>query len=244
MAPEKPTKGKKRAGDASVHKYSKTPKKIKPELSKEEKLKKKWKSLKDQVNDGFLDTAYKTSKRSRLPLIYPVLLDRGTWLIQSAMSCCHRVVLELDPDSHNAVQTHIQILLSLDRFKDALSFITSQQSSNTEGQEQWQLEQAYALYKLGRVPEAATIIEAVRAGSMQLDEDGDYARAVDVLDAQIVSCDKVLGDCANMLMAVHSHLIEISPRGLRSGSRIIRRPDGNGGSGELCTILQYPELVR
>lgn len=64
MAADRSMKGKKRAGDASVHKYSKTPKKIKPELSTEEKLKKKWRSLKDQVNEGYLENAYKTSKRS------------------------------------------------------------------------------------------------------------------------------------------------------------------------------------
>lgn len=96
-------------------------------------------------------------------------------------------VLELDPDSHAAIQSHIQILLSLDRYKDALAFITSHQSSEEESNTQWQLEQAYALYKLGRVPEAATIVEALRAENMQLDEDGDYARAVNVLDAQVVS---------------------------------------------------------
>lgn len=64
MAPDRPAKGNKRPGDASVNKYSKPSKKVKPELSKEEKLKKRWKSLKDQVNEGFLENAYKTSKRS------------------------------------------------------------------------------------------------------------------------------------------------------------------------------------
>lgn len=99
-------------------------------------------------------------------------------------------VLELDPENHAAIQTHIQILLSLDRYKDALSFILSQEQSKLEtspsSSSQWQLEQAYALYKLGKVPDAATIVEAIRADSMQLDEEADYARAVDVLDAQVV----------------------------------------------------------
>lgn len=100
-------------------------------------------------------------------------------------------VLELDPENHAAVQTHIQILLSLDRYKDALSFILSrQQQSKSEtspsSSSLWQLEQAYALYKLGKVPDAATIVEVIRADSMQLDEEADYARAVDVLDAQVV----------------------------------------------------------
>lgn len=189
MAPDKPTNGKKRAGDTAVHKYSNAPKKVKPELSKEEKLKKKWKSLQDQVNDGFLENAYKTSKRSRFILI-PFLLGHRIYLklIRYVFFSPTSAVLEIDPDNHNAIQTHIQILLSLDRYKDALTFIKSQQqqSSDTGGQEEWQLEQAYALYKLGRVPEAATIIEALRAGSMQLDEDAEHARAVDVLDAQIV----------------------------------------------------------
>ncbi|KAK9899334.1 hypothetical protein P389DRAFT_47160 [Cystobasidium minutum MCA 4210] len=154
MAPERTSKNK-RAGDTSVHKYSKAGKKIKPELTKEEKLQKKWKSLKDQVEGGFLENAYKTSKR----------------------------ILELDPENHSAIQTHIQILLSLDRYKDALSFILSQQQSSTSSQ--WQLEQAYALYKLGKVPDAAVIVDAIRADSMQLDEEAEYARAVDVLDAQV-----------------------------------------------------------
>lgn len=100
-------------------------------------------------------------------------------------SVFRRPVLELDPENHSAIQTHIQILLSLDRYKDALSFILSQQQSSTSSQ--WQLEQAYALYKLGKVPDAAVIVDAIRADSMQLDEEAEYARAVDVLDAQVVS---------------------------------------------------------
>jgi hypothetical protein len=65
MPPAIPAKGKgKRVGDSSVNKYSKPSKKVKPELTKDEKLRKKWRSLKDQVLEGFLENAYKTSKRS------------------------------------------------------------------------------------------------------------------------------------------------------------------------------------
>jgi hypothetical protein len=98
----------------------------------------------------------------------------------------------LDPESQAAQRTHIQILLSLDRYKDALAFITSHQGKDSDDETsknpEWHLEHAYALYKLGKVPEAATILETVRSESMQLDdEEEDYARSVDVLDAQIVS---------------------------------------------------------
>lgn len=66
MAPERSTKSKRAgASTSAVHKYSKVAKKVKPELSKEEKLQKKWRSLKDQVEGGFLENAYKTSKRSK-----------------------------------------------------------------------------------------------------------------------------------------------------------------------------------
>lgn len=106
--------------------------------------------------------------------------SRDVALILSVRS----TVLELDPESDSAAQTHIQILLSLDRYKDALSFITAQQGE--ESNQKWRLEQAYALYKLGKVPEASKIVEAIRADSMQLDEEGDFARALDVLDAQVV----------------------------------------------------------
>lgn len=78
MAPERTSKNK-RAGDTSVHKYSKAGKKIKPELTKEEKLQKKWKSLKDQVEGGFLENAYKTSKRSESgPLISSLETMQGS----------------------------------------------------------------------------------------------------------------------------------------------------------------------
>jgi hypothetical protein len=102
----------------------------------------------------------------------------------------------LDPESQAAQRTHIQILLSLDRYKDALAFITFHQGKDSDDEtsvNEWHLEHAYALYKLGKVPEAATILETVRSESMQLDdEEEDYARSVDVLDAQIVSLQR---DC-------------------------------------------------
>ena len=64
MAPERSAKNNKPAGDASVNQYRKASKKVKPELPKEEKLQKKWRSLKDQVDGGFLENAFKTSQRS------------------------------------------------------------------------------------------------------------------------------------------------------------------------------------
>lgn len=188
MAGDTAVKSKnKRPGDGSVNKYSKPSKKVKPELSREEKLQKKWRSLKDQVNEGFLDNAYKTSRRSEWTFIPTALLFRTYFALADFVHPA-LTVLELDPDSPSAIRTHIQILLSLDRYKDALAFITSRQSSSSEedSQHPWQLEQAYALYKLGRVPEAASIVEAIRAESMQLEEEADDARALDVLDAQIV----------------------------------------------------------
>jgi hypothetical protein len=138
-------------------------------------------------------------------------------------------VLELDPESHLAIQTHIQILLSLDRYKDALAFTTAQQSSDGQGRKQWQLEQAYALYKLGKVPEAATIIDAIRAESMQLDKEEDDARAVDILDAQVVS---LLFTLSYDWLSCSRNEAEIPPRGLRSSSSIVRRSASDCRSGE------------
>jgi hypothetical protein len=78
-----------------------------------------------------------------------------------------------------AQRTYIQLLLNLDRYKEALAWITE----DAERLEKWNIEQCYALYKLGREREADEVLQKSRDSAM----DEETTRTLDVLDAQIVS---------------------------------------------------------
>ena len=89
-------------------------------------------------------------------------------------------VLQLDPSNHLGKQTQLQLLLSLDRYRETLLEIIA--ASENAGD--YRIEQCYALYKLGRMEEAQNVLDAVRAE--QGDADEGTQRTLDVLDAQIV----------------------------------------------------------
>ena len=77
--------------------------------------------------------------------------------------------------------TFIQLLLGLDRYSEALSFI----EENELWKDKWAIERCYALYKLGREGEAQRVLQSVQENSMMVDTE-DTQRTVDILDAQIV----------------------------------------------------------
>lgn len=89
-------------------------------------------------------------------------------------------MLRLDPSNHLGKQTQLQLLLSLDRYRETLEVIAA--SSNAGD---YRIEQCYALYKLGRMEEAQSVLDAVRGEQGNTDE--GTQRTLDVLDAQIVS---------------------------------------------------------
>lgn len=80
-----------------------------------------------------------------------------------------------------ASQTHLQLLLSLDKYAEALAYATAEDQNGA-----YKIEECYALYKLGRMEEAERVLDSIRESAA---EDEDSARTLDVLDAQIVrSC--------------------------------------------------------
>ena len=95
---------------------------------------------------------------------------------------CPCPVLAIQPENDAAQQTHIQLQLSLDRYRAALSFI----SKSPERQKRFALEQCYALYKLGRTKEAAEALASLQADEMATDGTDATQRAVEILNAQIV----------------------------------------------------------
>ena len=88
-------------------------------------------------------------------------------------------VRSLDPNNRLARQTHLQLLLSLDKYADALAYATAEEQSGA-----YNIEECYALYKLGRMAEAEKVLDSLREA---IADDEDSARTIDVLDAQIVS---------------------------------------------------------
>jgi len=52
-----------KASEAKADKYKKPAKKVKLELPLEEKLRKKWHSIRDQIQDGYSEKALKTCKQ-------------------------------------------------------------------------------------------------------------------------------------------------------------------------------------
>lgn len=68
MPAERSTKGR----DASKL-YPRPPKKVKPALPVEKQLQKRWKSMKDQIGDGYLENALKTCRKGKSITIQGVI---------------------------------------------------------------------------------------------------------------------------------------------------------------------------
>lgn len=65
MPPQRTTKSK----DESKS-YPRPPKKLKPTLPVEKQMQKRWKSMKDQIGDGYLENALKSCKKGRVTRLH------------------------------------------------------------------------------------------------------------------------------------------------------------------------------
>ena len=64
MPPQRSLRTSSSSAQRLSEKYKKPAKKLKPELGVEEKIQKRWRSVKDQITDGYLDNALRNVKKS------------------------------------------------------------------------------------------------------------------------------------------------------------------------------------
>jgi len=180
-----------------------------PPTSPEEKLKKLYAGLVDQINEGYYDNAVRTCRKSESrgnPLLYRL---RSSAYSQSlAFTGLTRLlltlstVLTIQPTSKPTYKTLLFLLLQTDRYADALEVFENYSPSSTtplaEGNNsdekvaqdgEFDFEKAYCLYRLHRPAEALKLIDAGREGEGETvgGYEEDENRKVGHLKGQIVS---------------------------------------------------------
>lgn len=90
-------------------------------------------------------------------------------------------MLRIDPSDSLAAQTRVQLLISLDRYTDALNALSADADALTR---------AYCYYKTAREPEASALLQAL--------PDEANERAVKVLEAQVVRTHALSLRCSPM----------------------------------------------
>lgn len=175
MPPQRTSKAGPSKASVSADRHRKPAKKEKVLLPVEERVRKSWKSIKSQISDGYLEKALKRCDRSKL--------CGQSSKIETALSSqpAHPTVLELQPENELARQIHIQLLLGLDRYREALQYIDRDETRS----QTYAVERSYALYKLGRFEQAATTVKDIKTAS----SDADIERTTAVLEAQVVRFD-------------------------------------------------------
>jgi tetratricopeptide (TPR) repeat protein len=133
----------------------------KPELSGDERLRRLWRSLHDQIHGAFFSNALKTCEKSETG---PPAVLRQWRLIRQVY-----IVLALAPSSPLALRTKTQLLISLERYKEALAAAALSSDAS--------LLKVYCLYKMGAYQEADETLQ-------QCAEADDRGRQL--LEAQIV----------------------------------------------------------
>ena len=134
-----------------------------------ERIRRHFKSLVAQLDGGHLTNAIKTCDKSEF-----VRVSQQVALLN------HLLVLRLDPNDQDALETKLTLLLQTDQYAAALSLSDDLLSGKDSDTFLKLFGTAYALYRLNREPEAAGIVQSIKP------EGPHEERGVLHMEAQIV----------------------------------------------------------